>query len=41
MLQQMEELRIFDEDQEADNFFDGEDEESLEDSVRDTFDGLF
>ena len=41
MLQQMEELRLFDEDQDAENFFDGEDEENLENSVRDTFDGLF
>ena len=44
MLQQMEELRLFDEEQEVESYLNspnGEGEESLEESARNAFDGLF
>ena len=44
MLQQMEELRLFDEEQEVEDYLNSpndEEEESLEESARSAFDGLF
>ena len=44
MLQQMEELRLFDEEQEVESYLNSpndEGEESLEESARNAFDGLF
>ena len=44
MLQQMEELRVFDEEQDVEDYLNSpndEEEESLEESARNAFDGLF